>query len=65
MTFKRIEEIIEAYFPKPEFTDDHRRFARLACENVERETRQEATSAAYDLANELAKSPRQRETERK
>lgn len=54
MKQERIEEIVLAYFPKGEFTDEHRRFARLACENVELETRQEAVSAAYDLANNLA-----------
>ena len=59
MKQKRIEEIVLAYFPKDEFTDEQRRFARLACENVERETRQEAVSAAYDLANNLAKTPRE------
>ena len=59
MQQKRIEEIVLTYFPKDEFSDEQRRFARLACENVERETRQEAVSAAYDLANMLAKTPRE------
>lgn len=59
MKQKRIEEIVLAYFPEGgEFNDKHRRFARLACENVEREARQEAVSMAYDLANNLAKTPR-------
>jgi len=61
MRQKRIEEIVLAYFPKNEFTDEHRRFAQLACENVERETRQEAVSAVFDLANALAKTPRELE----
>lgn len=59
MKQKRINEIVLAYFPEDEFSDEHRRFARLACENVERETRQEAVSAAYDLANSLASTPRE------
>ena len=53
MKQKRIDEIVLAYFPDDEFNDDHRRFARLACENVERETRQEAVDMAYDLISKL------------
>jgi hypothetical protein len=57
----RINEIVLAYFPEGEFTDEQRCFARLACENVERETRQEAVSMAYDLANSLAQTPRDKD----
>lgn len=63
MKQRRIDEIVLAYFPdEGEFSDDHRRLARIACENVERESRQEAVSMAYDLANNLANSPRQNDS---
>jgi len=54
----RINEIITIYFPIDKFSDEQRDTARLACENVEREVRQEATSAVFDLANSLSKKPR-------
>jgi len=59
MKQERIVKIVLAYFPEDEFTDEHRRLARLACENVERETRHEAVNAAYALANNLSKTPRE------
>lgn len=59
MEQRRLEEIVDAYLPKDEFGDDIRRFARLACENVEREVRQDAVSAAHHLANQLAVTPKQ------
>ena len=62
MKQSRIEEIIDTYTDDT-FSDEQKRIMRLACENVERETRQECVSKAYDLANELAKTPRQRELE--
>ena len=59
MKQSRIQQIVDAYLPKDEFSEETRRYARLACENVERETRQDAVSLAYDLANTLAKTPRE------
>jgi len=60
MKQKRIDEIVLAHFPKDGgFNDEVRTFARLACENVERETRQEAVNMAHDLVNSLAKTPRE------
>ena len=54
MNRKKIEEIILIYFPAPEFDDRARENARLLGENIERETRHDATALAYDLANKLA-----------
>ena len=61
MNQERINEIIATYFPNSEFTDEQIRLARIACENVERETRQQAVSDVYDLANHLARTPKERD----
>lgn len=58
MKQSRIEEIVNAYADAT-FSEDQKRFMLLACENVERETRQDFVSAVYDLANKVAVKPRQ------
>ena len=54
MKKSRIEEIINVYFPESEYDNDTRYKVWLVASNVERETRQDAVSSVYDLANALA-----------
>ena len=58
MKQSRLQEIVDVYTNGGDFTVEQERLVRLACENVERETRQDAVSATYDLANKLAQTPR-------
>ena len=48
-----IEHIVSAYFPSDQFSDETRRLATFACENVEREVRQDIAKNAYELANQI------------
>lgn len=48
-----ISEMVEIYFPADKYDDEVRKYAQCLAENVERQTRQKAVSAIFDLANKV------------
>jgi len=58
MSDKEVNEVIAAYFPSDKFSQKTIDLVRIACNNVERITRQRASSKAFDLANTLAQRPK-------
>lgn len=58
MRYSEIQDILTLYTKDEGFTKDQIKIICTLCDVVERTTRQECVSAAYDLANKLAVSPR-------